>query len=389
MCSVLPTWCFDSTLDRCVDAWKRAGRIGWRVALSKAGDRLTPLVGQTMRSSINSPFPTRLSPQNKEKVHMSTLDRGPGLHARLLCVGARLFLIGVNLAVFAMPSLGQSTPSRSPVDAPSSGAPRLSDPDRMKRESARAIELYRLHCNKCHEEDGRGEGTRDGMPRIPDFTRPEWHARRNDDHILGVIREGKGSMPAMKAKLRPNDTMLLVGLVRKFKGGGQVIPVDTETPTDSPKPAESRKATEPVQSSAPSRRTTSAPTSESTVHRADPGRAVFQRRCVSCHGVAGRGDAMGDGLPRPPDFAAPDWQSSRSDAQLMISIREGKGSAMPAFGDKLGDAQVRELIAYVRSFSRIKGPPVPKPPSDFRMRIEELRRQMRELDGQYHAASSR
>jgi mono/diheme cytochrome c family protein len=62
---------------------------------------------------------------------------------------------------------------------------------------------------------------------------------------------------------------------------------------------------------------------------------------------------------------------------------------MPAFGGKLGDAQVRELIAYVRSFSRIKGPPIPKPSSDFRMRIEELRRQMRELDRQYQAASSR
>ncbi len=320
---------------------------------------------------------------------MSTLDRGPNAHARLLYVWARLFLIGVNLAVFAMPSLGQSTPSRSPVDAPSFVAQRLSGPDRMKRESARAFELYRLHCIKCHEEDGRGEGTRDVMKRIPDFTRPEWHAQRNDDHMHGVIREGKGSMPAMKAKLRPEDAMLLVGLIRNFKGGRQVVPDDTETPTDSPKPAESRKVTEPVQSSAPSLRTASAPTSESTVQRADPGRGVFQRRCVSCHGVAGRGDAMGAGLPRPPDFAAPDWQSKRSDAQLMISIREGKGSAMPAFGGKLGDTQVRDLIAYVRSFSRIKGPPIPKSSSDFRVRIEELRRQMRELEREYSAASSR
>jgi mono/diheme cytochrome c family protein len=62
---------------------------------------------------------------------------------------------------------------------------------------------------------------------------------------------------------------------------------------------------------------------------------------------------------------------------------------MPAFGGKLGDAQVRELIAYVRSFSRIKGQPIPKPSSDFRMRIQELRQQMRDLDRQYHAASSR
>ena len=204
--------------------------------------------------------------------------------------------------------------------------------------------------------------------------------------MLDVILKGRGSMPSMKAKLRPEDATLLVGLVRNFKGGNQVVPDETDTPTDSPKPAESPKATEPVQSSAPSPRTVSG---ESTVPLADPGRGLFQRLCVSCHGGAGRGDAMGDALPRPPDFTAPNWHSTRSDAQLMASIREGKGSVMPAFGGKLGDAQVRDLVAYVRSFSQIKGPSTPKPSSDFRRRFEELRRQMAELDREYRAASSR
>jgi mono/diheme cytochrome c family protein len=317
---------------------------------------------------------------------MGTLDRGSGPRARLQCVWARLFLIAVSLAVFAMASPGQSTPS--PVDAPSSGAPRLSGQERMKTHSARAFGLFRLHCIKCHEEDGRGEGTRDVMRRIPDFTRPDWHVERDDDHMLDVILKGKGSMPSMKAKLKSEDATLLVGLVRGFKGGKQVVPDETDTPTDPPKPAESTKATEPAQSSAPSPRIVSAPTSGSSVPRVDPGRALFQRLCVACHGGAGRGDAMGDGMPRPPDFAAPGWQSTRRDAQLMMSIKEGKGSAMPAFGGKLGDAQVRDLVAYVRSFSRIKGSPISKPSSDFRTRIEELRRQMRELDREYRAASS-
>jgi mono/diheme cytochrome c family protein len=318
---------------------------------------------------------------------MSTFDRGPGRHARLQWVGARFFLIVVNVAVFAMPNLGQSTPT--PVVAPSSGAPRLSGPERMNRDDARAIERYRLHCINCHEEDGRGEGSRDVMRRIPDFTRPEWHAQRDDGQMLDVILKGKGSMPSMKAKLRPEDAMLLVGLVRNFKGGRQVIPDETDTPTDSPKPAESPKATEPVQSSAPSPRTALAPTSGATVPRADPGRALFLRLCVDCHGGAGRGDAMGAGAPRPPDFAAPDWQSTRSDIQLMISIREGKGSVMPAFGAKLGDTQVRDLVAHVRSFSPIKVAPIPRPSSEFRRRIEELRRKMGELEGEYRAVSSR
>ena len=48
MCSILPTWCFDSTLDRCVDAWKRAGHIGWRVACSRP--RGTAVVGSPYSS---------------------------------------------------------------------------------------------------------------------------------------------------------------------------------------------------------------------------------------------------------------------------------------------------------------------------------------------------
>ena len=174
-------------------------------------------------------------------------------------------------------------------------------------------------------------------------------------------------MPSMKAKLRPEDATLLVGLIRNFKGGRQVVPDETDAPTfDSAKPPEVSNATDPVPSSARSPRTASASTSESAVLRVDPGRGLFQRLCVSCHGRTGQGDAMGAGLPRPPDFAAADWQSTRSDAQLMSSIREGKGSAMPAFGGKLGDAQVRDVIAYIRSFSRVKGSPIPKPPSVFR-----------------------
>jgi mono/diheme cytochrome c family protein len=190
----------------------------------------------------------------------------------------------------------------------------------------------------------------------------------------------------MKAKLKSEDAKLLVSLVRNFKGGKQVVPDETDTPADT---AETPKATEPVQPSAPSPRAVSVPTSGSTVSRADPGRALFQRLCVACHGGAGRGDALGAGPTRPPDFAAPDWHSTRSDVQLMISIREGKGSVMPAFGAKLGDAQVRDLVAYVRSFSPTKAPSIPKRSSELRRRFEELRRQMRELQREYRALSSR
>ncbi len=84
MCSVLPTWCFDSTLDRCVDAWKLAGRIGWRVACSRP--RGTAVVG--------SPYSSRPSE---------------------LVTGPRIRLAGEELFKLRIPEiLGKSFLARAP-----------------------------------------------------------------------------------------------------------------------------------------------------------------------------------------------------------------------------------------------------------------------------------
>jgi hypothetical protein len=52
-----------------------------------------------------------------------------------------------------------------------------------------------------------------------------------------------------------------------------------------------------------------------------------------------------------PDFTSRRWQQERSDAQLVVSILEGKGARMPAFGGKISQGQARDLIAYIRSFA--------------------------------------
>jgi mono/diheme cytochrome c family protein len=288
---------------------------------------------------------------------------------------------------FAMPSIGQSTPSR--VDPPSSRGRELARSERSKRDGARSIELYRRHCITCHEEDGRGEASREVMRRIPDFTETEWHNQHDDDHMLDVVWEGRGSMPAMKTKLGPKDAILLVALVRRFQGGRQVVPDGPAEPAGSSNSARPRGTAEPATPGVRSIPAVSASTSESAVPRSNAGRDVFQQFCVSCHSGDGRGKAMRVALPSIPDFGAPDWPSRRSDAQLSASIMEGKGSGMPSFGGKLGEAQVRDVVAHIRSFSFAKGPPIPKPANDFRRRFDELRRQMEQLDRKYRSASGR
>jgi mono/diheme cytochrome c family protein len=268
------------------------------------------------------------------------------------------------------------------------GGPKIAEPDRLAREQARSIEQYRKHCINCHEADGRGESSRELMRKIPDFTRPEWHATRDADYILRTIREGKGSMPAMKDRLGPGDAVLLMTLLRNFRGGGQVIPDGSEEPEGPAKPSGIQRVAEPTGPDAPSVRAVRRPASGPAAPRSDASRAIFRQFCVRCHGADGHGDAMRALVPRLPDFASPDWHSKRSDSQLVASILEGKGTAMPAFGGKLGETQAREVLTFIRSFAFAGSPPMPKPPDDFRRRFERLRDEMEQLDRQYRSLSS-
>jgi mono/diheme cytochrome c family protein/uncharacterized membrane protein len=94
-----------------------------------------------------------------------------------------------------------------------------------------------------------------------------------------------------------------------------------------------------------------------------------------------------------PDFTRASWQRGLSGAQLLVSILEGKGDGMPAFGGRLNADQARGLVAHVRAFSgRPPAPaanpaPLAQPGEDFKEQFqalqreyEDLKRQMRELD---------
>ena len=50
-----------------------------------------------------------------------------------------------------------------------------------------------------------------------------------------------------------------------------------------------------------------------------------------------------------------EWHRRRSDQQLKISILEGRGSRMPAFHGKLGDDQVGDIVAFLRSLAPGRG----------------------------------
>lgn len=77
--------------------------------------------------------------------------------------------------------------------------------------------------------------------------------------------------------------------------------------------------------------------------------ALWNISCAGCHGRTGRGD----GAKRPPgavvpDFTRPEFHKSRTDAQLVAAVHEGRG-LMPSFSDSLSEPTIRSLVGYIRA----------------------------------------
>ena len=84
--------------------------------------------------------------------------------------------------------------------------------------------------------------------------------------------------------------------------------------------------------------------------------SLFNRYCIRCHGVDGRG--VWD-IPGIPDFTNVRWQSYRTDAQIARIIIEGRGAVMPQFRGALSLEEAWGLAHYLRTF--VPGAEISKP----------------------------
>ena len=74
---------------------------------------------------------------------------------------------------------------------------------------------------------------------------------------------------------------------------------------------------------------------------------LYNRYCIRCHGVDGRG--VWD-IPDVPNFTNVRWQASRSDGQLARIILEGRGAVMPPFRGTLTLEEAWAMARYLRTF---------------------------------------
>jgi cytochrome c oxidase cbb3-type subunit 3 len=83
------------------------------------------------------------------------------------------------------------------------------------------------------------------------------------------------------------------------------------------------------------------------------GRQLFVRfNCSGCHG--GRaGGGMG------PSLRDVDWRYGSGDAAIFASIAEGRSQGMPAWGTKLPEQQIWQLVSYIQSLRTDREPHPP------------------------------
>ncbi len=174
--------------------------------------------------------------------------------------------------------------------------------DLSKNTQAMAIgeRLFMNNCSQCHGSDAKGSK---GFPNLTDN---DWIGGGTPEIIKTNITKGRtGNMPPMAAAVGTSeDVSNLANYVMSLSKG----------PHDSVKAALGK-----------------------------PKFAV----CAACHGMDGKGNAA-LGAPNLTDDI---WLHGYGEAAIVAMINNGKVNVMPAQADKLTDAQVNVLTAYVWGLS--------------------------------------
>ena len=109
---------------------------------------------------------------------------------------------------------------------------------------------------------------------------------------------------------------------------------------------------------APAAAPPAAPAPEVAAADAKRGEAQYLTLCASCHGPRGAGDGpAGQNLdPRPAHHNDGAYMNALSNEHLFRVIKEGgaavgKSALMAPWGGALSDAQIRDVIAYVRTLA--------------------------------------
>jgi cytochrome c6 len=81
-----------------------------------------------------------------------------------------------------------------------------------------------------------------------------------------------------------------------------------------------------------------------------PGADTYKAKCAMCHGADGLGETPAGKSTKAHPFNSPD-AVKMSDADLIAITTNGK-EKMPAYKGKLTDAQVKDVVTYIRTLQK-------------------------------------
>jgi cbb3-type cytochrome c oxidase subunit III len=76
------------------------------------------------------------------------------------------------------------------------------------------------------------------------------------------------------------------------------------------------------------------------------GEKMFLQHCKMCHGAEAKGDIG-------PDLTDEEWKYGGSDSDIYTTVSNGRPGGMPGWGNKLGEEEIRNVIAYIRSLGQV------------------------------------
>lgn len=80
------------------------------------------------------------------------------------------------------------------------------------------------------------------------------------------------------------------------------------------------------------------------------GATVYKEKCQMCHGADGSGNTPAGKAMKAISFKSPEL-TKKTSAELIAATENGKGR-MPAYKGKLSDAQIKEVVAYIRTLQK-------------------------------------
>ena len=88
----------------------------------------------------------------------------------------------------------------------------------------------------------------------------------------------------------------------------------------------------------------------STARAQSEAEKLYKSKCAGCHAADGSADTKAGKNTGAHDFRSPDT-TKETDASLIEIVTKGK-KKMPKFEEKLKQKEIKELVEYVRGFSK-------------------------------------